>query len=90
MSTWVPVSASELAQLIEIETEEDGMLLLTSITPYFPGTTALKFCTLGNHGFWEEVPFEGGNFLAPQGGWGVSTRYVAVRDALPNQIVCFF
>ena len=80
MSAWVPVSlsTSALATLIEIETEEDGRLPLTSITPIFPGTTALKFWTLGNQAFSGEVPVEEGNFLAPEGGWGVSTRYIAV------------
>ena len=80
MSAWVPVSTSELAQLVEIETEEDGKLPLTSITLYFPDATALKFCSPGNHAFCEEVPVEGGNFLAPQGGWGVSSRYIAVSS----------
>ena len=77
MSAWVPVSTSELVQLIEIETEEDGRLPLTSINLHFPGTTALKFSDPGSQVFCE-VPVEEGNFFAPLGGWGVSTRYIAV------------
>ena len=77
MSAWVPVSTSELAQLIEIETEEDGRLPLTSITLHFPATTALKFFDPGCQAYCE-VPVEEGNFFPPQGGWGVSTRYIAV------------
>ena len=75
MSAWVPVSTSELAQLIEIETDEDGKLPLASITLHFPGTTSLKFC---NHAFYEKVQLKEDNFLAPQEGWGISTRYIAV------------
>jgi len=78
MTAWVPVSTSQLAQLIEIETEEDGKLPFASVTLHFPGTTALKFCSLDNQSFCEEVPVEGVNFLAPHGGWGVSKRYIAV------------
>ena len=77
MSAWVPVSTSEPAQLIEIETEKDGKLPLASIALHFPGTTALKFCNPGNQPIFKEVPVDGGNFLAPQGGWGVSKRYIA-------------
>ena len=79
MSAWVPVSSSRLGQLIEIETEDDGKLLLTSINLHFPGTTALKFSTPGNQAFYEEIPVDEGNFFPPQGGWGVSTRYIAVN-----------
>ena len=43
MSVWLPVSNSELGEPIEIETEDDGKLLLTSVTSIFPGTTALLF-----------------------------------------------
>jgi len=87
MSAWVPVSASELAQLIEIETEEDGRLPLTSITLHFPGTTALKFFDPGSQAF-SEVPMEEGSFLAPRGGWEVSTRFIAavgpISDVKPE------
>ena len=72
----MPVSTSGL---IEIETEEDGRLPLTFITPIFPKTTALKFSGTGNQASCEEVPVEEGNFLAPEGGLGVSTRYIAVN-----------
>ena len=71
------VSSSELGQLIEIETEKDGRLPFTSITPIFPGTAALMFRAPGSSAFCREVPVEEGNFLAPEGGWGVSARYIA-------------
>ena len=85
--SWVPVSTSELAPLIEIETDEDGRLPLTSITPYFPSTIALKFFGPGSQTFCEELPVNEGNFLAPEEGWGVSTRYIAVNstsDIMPE------
>ena len=77
MSVWLPVSSSELKEPIEIETEDDGKLLLTSVTSFFPGTTALKFRCPGSQAFCEITAVEG-NFLPPQGGWVVSTRYIAV------------
>ena len=78
MSVWLPVSNSELGEPIEIETEDDGKLLLTSVTSIFPGTTALLFRHLGSQVFCE-VTAEGRNFLPPDGGWLVSTKYIATN-----------
>ena len=43
MSEWVPVCKTEGAQPVEIETDDDGTMPLSSITAHFPGTTTLKF-----------------------------------------------
>ena len=43
MSEWVPVCETEGAQPVEIETDDDGTMPLSSITAHFPGTTTLKF-----------------------------------------------
>ena len=43
MSEWVPVCETEGAQPVEIETDDDGTMPLSSIIAHFPGTTTLKF-----------------------------------------------
>lgn len=43
MSEWVAVVQEEGDEPIEIPTESDGTILLTSLTAQFPGVTGLKF-----------------------------------------------
>ena len=43
MSEWVAVVQEEGDEPIEIPTECDGTILLTSLTAQFPGVTGLKF-----------------------------------------------
>ena len=43
MSEWVAVVQEEGDEPIEIPTESDGTILLTSLTAQFPGATGLKF-----------------------------------------------
>jgi len=43
MSEWVAVSSDESEEPVEIPTEADGTMLLTSITAQFPGATGLKY-----------------------------------------------
>ena len=43
MAEWVAVCETEGAQPVEIETDDDGTMPLSSITAHFPGTTTLKF-----------------------------------------------
>ena len=43
MSEWVAVCETEGAQPVEIETDDDGTMPLSSIIAHFPGTTTLKF-----------------------------------------------
>jgi len=84
-TTWVPVANSELATVVEIETEEDGSLPLTSITHHFPDTKALKFHDANNNKSLIEVTLKEGSFLEPAGGWGVHARYIAVIN--PNDAI---
>ena len=83
-TTWVPVANSELATIVEIETEEDGSLPLTSITHHFPDTKALKFDDANNNKSLIEVTLKEGSFLEPAGGWGVHARYIAVN---PDDVI---
>ncbi len=48
---WVGVCESEGDDPIEVPTEPDGTLLLTSITAQFAGTTGLKFRNAKTGGF---------------------------------------
>ena len=43
MTEWVAVVQEEGDEPIEIPTEGDGTMLLTSVTAQFPGVTGLKF-----------------------------------------------
>ena len=43
MSEWVAVVQEEGDEPIEIPTESDGTILLSSLTAQFPGVTGLKF-----------------------------------------------
>ena len=43
MTEWVAVQLEEGDEHIEIPTESDGTMLLTSVTAQFPGVTGLKF-----------------------------------------------
>ena len=43
MTEWVAVVVEEGDEPIEIPTESDGTILLTSVTAQFPGVTGLKF-----------------------------------------------
>ncbi|HIE85143.1 MAG TPA: hypothetical protein EYQ00_15460 [Dehalococcoidia bacterium] len=43
MTEWVAVVVDEGDEPIEIPTESDGTILLTSVTAQFPGVTGLKF-----------------------------------------------
>lgn len=42
-STWVPIVLKEGEDPVEVQTEENGTLLLSSISAQFPGATGLKF-----------------------------------------------
>jgi hypothetical protein len=46
MTEWVAVVLEEGDEPIEIPTESDGTMLITSLTAQFPGVTGLKFRNL--------------------------------------------
>ena len=81
-TTWVPVALSEVSQPVEIETEKGGKLPLTSVSLFFPGTIALKFRGPSQQLAFCETSVENGDFLAPPGGWGVSTKFIAVQEEI--------
>lgn len=82
--SWVSVVYEESDdEPIEVQTEPDGTLLLSSIVQQFPGVTGLKFRNPGSKGFRmiRVVPNELTSILYPPSaddGWG-ETTYVCVK-----------
>ena len=78
MSEWVPICSEVGDKPVEIETESDGTLPLTSVTAHFPGTTTLKY--LGPTGSERAVKLTAENvLLAPSGGWQTAQCYICVN-----------
>ena len=78
MSEWVPICSEVGDKPVEIETEGDGTLPLTSVTAHFPGTTTLKYS--GPTGSERAVKLTAENvLLAPSGGWQTAQCYICVN-----------
>ena len=78
MSEWVPICSEVGDKPVEIETEADGTLPLTSVTAHFPGTTTLKYS--GPTGSERAVKLTAENvLLAPSGGWQTAQCYICVN-----------
>jgi len=80
MSEWIPVCGEEGGAPIEICAEDDGTLLLTSITDHFPGTTTLKYRSKETNAF-RGVKCQDGVLTAPskEYGWEASKLYICVN-----------
>jgi len=80
MSEWIPVCGEEGGAPIEICAEDDGTLLLTSITDHFPGTTTLKYRSKETNAF-RGVKCQDGVLTAPskEFGWEVAKLYICVN-----------
>ena len=82
MSDWVAICNEEGDDPVEIETEDDGVLLLEAVTAHFPGTTTLKYRNK------EKTAFRGvkcidGKMAPPTGGWDQASLYICVN---PNKL----
>jgi len=78
MSEWVAVCADENEEPVEIPTESDGSLLLTSVTAQFPGATGLKYRNPETNTL-RGVRLQGEVMFPPtEEGWGLYT-YICVR-----------
>lgn len=64
--------------LIEVPSEKDGTLLLSSVAAQYPGSVGLKFKS--ETGAWRGCRVEGNIVDAPVDGWGTRSYYV-VRQA---------
>ena len=82
MSEWVAICGEEGDAPIEIETEDDGVLLLESVTAHFPGTTTLKYRNKDKTAF-RGVKCIEGKMAPPTGGWDQASLYICVN---PNKV----
>jgi len=84
MSDWIAICGEEGEAPIEIETEEDGMLLLDSVTAHFPGTTTLKYWNQGRTAM-RGVKCIDGKMAPPTGGWDQASLYLCVNPLKEEQ-----
>ena len=85
MAEWVCIAEKEAdpatLEPIEIQTEEDGTLLLSSVTAQFPGTTGLKYRNPENNALRAVKCSPEGVLSAPtKDGWG-DHQYFCVKPA---------
>ena len=59
---------------IEIPSEDDGSLLLTTIAAQFPGACGLKYKS--ESGIFRGIRFADGVLFAPEGVWGSNQYFV--------------
>ena len=81
MTEWVAVVTDEGDEPIEIPTESDGTMLLSSLTAQFPGVTGLKFRNPSTNTLRGVRILD--NVLYPPNandGWG-TTAYICTRPA---------
>ena len=78
MSEWVAVVQEEGDEPIEIPTESDGTILLTSLTAQFPGATGLKFRNPDTDTLRGVRCSENQLFPPHEDGWGTHT-YICTR-----------
>lgn len=76
MSTYLQVTEEEGDEIIELPSEEDGTLLLSTLQAQFPEASGLKYRNPEN-GVLRGVRLVEGRFHPPDNGWG-SGIYVCV------------
>lgn len=69
MSTYLRVSEEEGEEPIELPSEDDGTLLLSTLSAQFPGTCGLKYRNVES-GTMRGVRLTEGRLHPPDGGWG--------------------
>jgi len=90
-TTWVPIVLKEGEDPVEIQTEENGTLLLSSISAQFPGATGLKFRNPQTNGMRGVRISEGVLFspFAEEGGekegWSRATEFICVIQQPEHQ-----
>lgn len=71
-------------EIVEIPTEDDGTLLLSSVSAQFPNAVGLRYKT--KSGSWRGMRVEGNNIDPPDEGWG-DGDYSVVNKKIPHN--CF-
>ena len=87
-ATWVPIVLKEGEDPVEVQTEEDGTLLLSSVSAQFPGATGLKFRNPQTNGMRGVRISEGALFppFPEEGsGWSGATEFICVIHQPDNQ-----
>ena len=79
---WVTVVQEEGDEPIEIPTESDGTILLTSLTAQFPGSTGLKFRNPETNTLRGVRCSENQLFPPHEDGWSSHT-YICTRPKIP-------
>ncbi|XP_021956227.1 TAR DNA-binding protein 43 isoform X2 [Folsomia candida] len=74
MTTYIQVAEDEGEEPIEVPTEEDGSLLLSTLSAQFPSTSGLKFRNPESGGI-RGVRLVDGRFHPPENGWGNLVLY---------------
>lgn len=77
MSSYLQVAEEELEEPIELPTEEDGTLLLSTLSAQFPGTCGLKFRNPESQA-WRGVRLVDGRLHPPESGWCSHIYYCVV------------
>merc|ERR1719427_293786 len=73
MTEWVAICSDENEEAVEVSTETDGTLLLSSVAAQFPGTTGLKYRNPGTNTL-RGVRLQGEVMFPPsEEGWGLYT-----------------
>lgn len=87
MSTYVQVAEGEGEEPIEVPTEEDGTLALTTLQGLFPLTAGLKFRN-PDTGVMRGVRLLEERFHPPDGGWGNNVYHCVFPKGNSARISC--
>lgn len=72
MIDYIKVAEDEGDDVIELPTETDGTLLLSTLSAQYPGVTGLRF---KNESSFRGVRLVDGRFHPPEGFWGKNVYY---------------
>lgn len=86
MSTYLQVAEDDGEEPIEVPTEEDGTLLLSTLQAQFPGASGLKFRN-PDSGSLRGVRLVDGRFHPPDNGWGNTVYYCVFPKGNKNHSV---
>lgn len=89
MSSYIQVAEDEGDEPIELPTEDDSTLLLTTVTAQFPGTCGLKYRNPESRTM-RGIRLVDGRLHPPENGWGKAIYFcVFPKGAYFTMIRCF-
>lgn len=92
MSSYIQVAEDEGEEPIELPTEDDSTLLLTTLSAQFPGTCGLKYRNPESRTM-RGVRLVEGRLHPPENGWGKSIYFCVFPKGMspfPRTIACFY